>query len=100
MQNDSSSTGTLTLAISGMSCGHCVAAVTDALRNVPGAHVEQVAIGSATLALDPGSDAAAVASEAIDAVDDAGYSATVAEPGSMPAPGTVPLSRTRRDGSR
>jgi len=100
MPTDSRSTDTLPLAISGMSCGHCVAAVTDALRDVPGARVEQVAIGSATLALDPGSDPAAVASDAIDAVDDAGYAATIAEPGNMPAPGTVPLSRPRRDEPR
>lgn len=44
----------VTIQIDGMSCGHCVAAVGRALRAVPGVDVEQVAIGSATIAYDPG----------------------------------------------
>lgn len=60
----------LRLSIDGMSCGHCVDAVTKALEAVPGVTVEQVAIGSATLRFDP----ARVSSDAvIDAVNDQGY---------------------------
>lgn len=44
----------VTIQIDGMSCGHCVAAVGRALRAVPGVDVEQVAVGSATFAYDPG----------------------------------------------
>ena len=44
----------VTIQIDGMSCGHCVAAVGRALRAVPGVEVEQVAVGSATVAYDPG----------------------------------------------
>ena len=43
---------TLSLEISGMSCGHCVGAVKTALEGVPGVAVEQVRIGSATVQVD------------------------------------------------
>jgi copper chaperone CopZ len=65
----------LTLDISGMSCGHCVAAVDKALRSLDGVAVESVKIGSATVEYDP----ARVSSDAlIGAIDDAGYAATEA----------------------
>jgi len=62
------------LAVSGMSCGHCVAAVKDALGSLPGVEVRDVSIGKATVAFDSGevSD-----SELVDAVDEAGYTAVV-----------------------
>ena len=41
----------LTLAINGMSCGHCVARVQQTLAAMPGVQVNDVAIGSASLAL-------------------------------------------------
>lgn len=44
----------VTVHIDGMSCAHCVAAVGRALRALPGVDVEQVAVGSATIAYDPG----------------------------------------------
>lgn len=44
----------VTVQIDGMSCGHCVAAVRRALRALPGVDVEQVEVGSATIAYDPG----------------------------------------------
>lgn len=44
----------VTIQIDGMSCGHCVAAVGRALSAVPGVDVEQIAVGSATIAYDPG----------------------------------------------
>ncbi|HEX6808665.1 MAG TPA: heavy-metal-associated domain-containing protein [Gemmatimonadaceae bacterium] len=43
----------VTIQIDGMSCGHCVAAVGRALSAVPGVDVEQIAVGSATIAYDP-----------------------------------------------
>ena len=59
-----------TLRIEGMSCQHCVRAVEEALRAVPGVEVRQVAIGEATVAYDP---ARAPRREIEDAVRDAGY---------------------------
>ena len=41
------------LAIDGMSCGHCVAAVRRALERVPGVDVIEVVIGHARLSYDP-----------------------------------------------
>ena len=63
-----------TLAIDGMSCNHCVSAVTQALKDLPSVAVDQVTIGSATLDHDP---ARAPIDALIDAVQDAGYDATV-----------------------
>ena len=62
----------LELDIEGMSCGHCVAAVSEALQDLPGVNVEQVRIGSAEVTYEP----AQVSPEQIVlAVEDAGYSA-------------------------
>jgi copper chaperone len=60
------------LAVQGMSCGHCVAAVDAALKEVDGVEVESVSIGSATVRIDP---TKATVGALIDAVADAGYSA-------------------------
>ena len=43
----------VTIQIDGMSCGHCVAAVGRALRAIPRVDVEEVVLGSATIAYDP-----------------------------------------------
>jgi copper chaperone len=43
----------LSLEISGMSCGHCVRAVESALKQADGVSVQSVAIGSATIEFDP-----------------------------------------------
>ena len=64
------------LAISGMSCGHCVAAVRAALTELPGVEVRQVAIGAASLAIDP---AVTSVGALISAVGEAGYEAEVAD---------------------
>ncbi len=65
----------LTMQISGMSCGHCVGAVTKALQNVNGVAVNTVAIGSATISYD----ATKTSAEQIkDAVEDEGYAVTSA----------------------
>jgi copper chaperone len=62
----------LALTIDGMSCGHCVAAVTGALKQLPGVAVEQVDIGAAVVSYDP---AKTSPDQIIDAVNDEGYSA-------------------------
>jgi copper chaperone len=43
---------TVTLAIKGMTCGHCVKAVKDALKDLPGVDNLEVQIGTATLSYD------------------------------------------------
>jgi copper chaperone CopZ len=58
------------LEISGMTCGHCVKAVDEALRALDGVEVQQVNIGSATIAYDP---ARISASAITSAIEDAGY---------------------------
>ena len=60
----------MTMEISGMSCGHCVAAVQKSLKALDGVQVEQVQIGSAVVSYDPG----AVSPDRIrEAVEDEGY---------------------------
>ena len=67
---------TIDLAITGMSCGHCVAAVREALGELPGVTVRQVAVGSAAVTVDP---ATTPPSTLIDALRDAGYDASATE---------------------
>lgn len=43
----------LTLAIQGMSCGHCVQSITKILSKLEGVKVDQVKIGEATLGYYP-----------------------------------------------
>jgi len=62
----------LELEIEGMSCGHCVAAVSEALTEMPGVSVDQVRIGAAQVTYHPDQ----VSPEQIVlAVEDAGYAA-------------------------
>ena len=63
----------LKLDVSGMSCGHCVGAVRDALAGVPGVKVDEVRIGSASVTID---ESKTKVSQLVDAVSDAGYEAT------------------------
>lgn len=63
------------LDVSGMSCGHCVHAVREALAGVPGVKVEAVRIGSAALSFD---ETRATVGDLVDAVSDAGYEASEA----------------------
>jgi copper chaperone CopZ len=60
----------VTMKIDGMSCGHCVGAVTSALKSVDGVQVEYVEIGSATLAYDP---TTASTDRIARAIEDEGY---------------------------
>ena len=62
----------LELEIDGMSCGHCVAAVSEALRELPGVTLERVGIGSAALTYEP--EKVSV-DDIMLAVEDAGYAA-------------------------
>jgi copper chaperone len=63
------------LEVSGMSCGHCVSAVRDALGAVPGVNVDQVQIGSVSVTYD---ESKATVGDLVDAVSDAGYEASEA----------------------
>ncbi len=66
---------TITMTIEGMTCGHCVGAVTRALTAIDGVRVDQVVIGSAVVTFDP----AKVAPDVIlKTVADEGYAATTA----------------------
>ena len=66
----------LALTIDGMSCNHCVAAVTSALKSVDGVTVDDVRIGAATLRYDP---ARTSVGKIVDAVQDEGYSASATQ---------------------
>jgi copper chaperone CopZ len=61
------------LQIDGMSCSHCLNAVSQALHAVPGVAVDSVRIGRAEVQVARPSDVPTV----ISAIADAGYSATV-----------------------
>jgi copper chaperone CopZ len=57
-----------------MSCGHCVRTVRNTLESIPGLHVTDVQLGSATVE----TDGAPASIDAIKtALDDAGYPAEV-----------------------
>jgi copper chaperone CopZ len=61
--------------ITGMSCGHCLRAVSDALASQPGIQLESLRIGCAVVRYDE----QAVSPAAIESlIAEAGYSATVA----------------------
>lgn len=82
MNATTNSTERLTLSIDGMTCGHCVRTVTEALSGVPGVKVNSVAVGSAEIdAADPNA-----ANDAIAALGDAGYQATVARRAPVASP--------------
>ena len=82
---------TISLAISGMTCGHCVAGVRRALAAVPGVQVQDVRVGGHRGAADGVPATALVA-----AVEDAGYAATLAPDGRIPAEPAPPLHGLRR----
>ena len=62
---------TTTYTVTGMTCGHCVASVTEEVSQVPGVTAVEVdlATGQVTVSADSPLDEAAVAA----AVDEAGY---------------------------
>lgn len=63
------------LKIDGMSCDHCVHAVTNRLSKTPGVQVDEVVIGSAKIHHDP---AVATLDQIEQAIADEGYTASVA----------------------
>lgn len=69
-------TQNLTLHIAGMSCGHCLNAVNQALAGLPGVSIDSVRIGRADLRFD---DSQIGPAQITAAVEDAGYSASIAE---------------------
>lgn len=64
----------ITLKVTGMTCGHCVAAVTKALQGVPGVESADVNLDKGWAVVHGAADAAAL----IDAVKEEGYDAEVA----------------------
>jgi copper chaperone CopZ len=65
---------TTSLEITGMTCGHCVAAVNKALTRLEGVSAATVEMGRATVTHDPH---VATAAAVIDAVENEGYEARV-----------------------
>lgn len=64
----------LTMKISGMTCGHCVAGVKRALAQVPGIEVEEVAIGSARVRFDAqATEPAALSQQLATVIEEEGY---------------------------
>jgi copper chaperone len=61
---------TMTMEIGGMTCGHCVHAVSSALKDLDGVQVEKVSVGSAAVSYDPDSVSPAQITQAI---EDEGY---------------------------
>lgn len=55
----------ITMAIDGMSCDGCARAVAKAIGAVPGARVDAVAVGSATVRYDPSRTSAEAIAQAI-----------------------------------
>lgn len=58
----------LTMKVAGMSCGHCVGAVTGALKQIDGVEVQNVVVGSATVTYDPAATSTAAINKAIEDV--------------------------------
>jgi copper chaperone CopZ len=59
----------MVLEVSGMSCGHCVAAITTAVSALPGVAGVDVDLGAGTVRVGGAPDAAQVMA----AIEDAGY---------------------------
>ena len=68
---------TQVLKIDGMSCGHCVKAVTLALQHVPGVDVRQVTVGQADVVVD---ESVVTTQQLSGAVEEAGYTLVSAAP--------------------
>jgi copper chaperone CopZ len=67
----------VTVHITGMSCGHCLSAVNDALASQPGIQLESLRIGRAVVRYDDQVTSPATIESLI---NEAGYSATAAAP--------------------
>ena len=80
------SVGTMAFSVDGMTCGHCVQAVTKALAAVPGVGVRSVAVGRAEITAPDGLTVA----RAINALGEAGYAAKASEVSAGTAAQAVP----------
>lgn len=69
---------TINLEIEGMSCGHCVKAVREALEGVSDVAVERVEVGRAQIVTDARAPEG-VAGQLVEALRDAGYDGRVAD---------------------
>lgn len=65
-----------TVEITGMSCGHCVAGVRRALEQIEGVEVQEVRVGSATVAYD---DSSVTPERIATTIEKQGYGARVQE---------------------
>jgi copper chaperone len=65
----------VTMTIDGMSCGHCVMSVRNALQAIEGVEIEEVKVGAATVAFDP---SATSAERLRQAVEEEGYAVVAA----------------------
>ena len=63
--------------ISGMTCGHCVGAVSRALKSLPAVDIEQVTVGTATISYDPDRTPF---DRIVEAIQDEGYGVTSSSP--------------------
>ena len=72
----------VTLAINGMTCGHCLQAVTKVLANAPGIRLKSLDLGVARISA---ADADAI-KRASAALEDAGYPARVTAPAGSATP--------------
>jgi copper chaperone CopZ len=61
---------TKALVIDGMSCGHCIKAVTMALQDLPGVEVKDVSVGQAIVDAD---DAVVTVAQLKTAIEEAGF---------------------------
>jgi len=77
-------TNTLELAITGMSCGHCVATVERALATVPDIERATVSVGRAQLTIASSGERHSVEVGAIEAIRNAGFAATSQAASSSP----------------
>jgi copper chaperone CopZ len=64
-----------TVHIEGMSCGHCLNAVNQALGQTPGVEIDSVQMGRARVRYD---ETVTTPARIAEAIEDAGYKATVA----------------------
>lgn len=76
-----------TLTITGMSCGHCVSSVRNALAALNGVTVQAVRVGEAEILYDP---AKVTPSALVEAVTQSGYAAVIRpgadDPAEQPQP--------------
>ena len=62
---------TLTVTVSGMTCGHCAASVREEIRYIPGVRMVDVDLTSGTVVIDSDSEVETAAIR--NAVEEAGY---------------------------